>query len=236
MSGPRPLVAWRRSRRIPVVLAGAGISAVLAFHFIMTALYNTPFNPVKRDLDEVIVGYMSPFFSQDWHLFAPDPVDTDSGILVRSKVRSEGGLRVTEWADVTTPHITKIHGERMWPARVDRLPTGVKAQLESWPDPMLQKIRDQKDDEQSDGAKREKGAEDPPLSSAEKSAYENATRFARALATSEAKKRWGNAVEEIQIRVVSNEYPRFSQRHVREAKGKVTYYDLAWMKPVKVTK
>ncbi|MGW0538387.1 DUF5819 family protein [Streptomyces sp. NPDC003032] len=217
-------------------MAAMATTAVLLFHFSMTALYNTPFNPVQKDLSRVITGYMSPQFSQDWHLFAPDPVDADSGILVRAKVRTQDGQDVTGWTDITTPHIAKVHSQRMWPARVDRLPTGVKAQLESWRDPLLEKIRNKnKLDQPKGSAKGGTKAENPPLTVSEKSGRENATRFAQALATSEARRHWGDAVQGIQIRVVSNEYPRFSERHIREVKGKISYYDLDWMKPLKVS-
>jgi hypothetical protein len=227
-------MSWPRSQRLAVVLASIVIAAALFFHFAMTALYNTPFNPVKKDFDDVIGTYMNPHFAQDWHLFAPNPIDVDSGILVRSKIQAEHGLQVTQWVDITTPHITKIHRQRAWPARVDRLPTGVKAQVESWSDPILQELREKNADKLR-GESNKKTVEDPPLTAGEKEAYENAIRYAQALATAEARRRWGSRVQDVQVRIVSNEFPRFSQRHVREAKGKVSYYDLAWMKAVKVS-
>ncbi|MEX2985714.1 DUF5819 family protein [Streptomyces sp. C36] len=210
---------------------------VLAFHFSMTALYNTPFNPIKEKYGEEINSYMSPHFSQDWHLFAPNPVDTDSGVLIRAKKKGPGGsVLVTKWSDVTSPNLKKLYAERLWPSRATRVPSGVVHQLESWQDPELEKLRSKKEDSANgtgSKAQERKGSE-PPLSQAEEKARDEAIRFTQGFAGTEAEKRWGKDIEYVQVRIVRNEYPRFSQRYSRETKGKVSYYDLAWMKPGKV--
>ncbi|WP_156727315.1 DUF5819 family protein [Streptomyces apocyni] len=205
----------------------------------MTALYNTPFNPVREKYDEQIHSYMSPYFGQDWHLFAPEPVAEDSGILVRAqKVRADGSLVTTKWADVTTPHISKLQQQRFWPSRVQRLPTGVRQQLDSWRDPQLEELRAKNllPDPRPDSPESKKHKKlNPPLTPAEHDARATALRYAQALASAEATQLWGNDIRSIQVRVVSNEFPRFSERYTRDSKGKISYYDLDWMKPLKVT-
>jgi Family of unknown function (DUF5819) len=228
---------WSRARRSVLVTAGAMMTLALAFHFSMTALYNTPFNPIKEKYGKEIDSYMVPYFGQDWHLFAPNPVDTDSGVLVRAKKKGpDGSIVVTKWSDVTSPNFKKLYAERFWPSRATRVASGVHQQLESWQDPELEKLRSKKKDRSNgSGSKaQERKDSDPPLSPAEEEARDQAIRFTQAFASAEAVKLWGKDVEYVQVRIARNEFPRFSQRYAREAKGKVSYYDLAWMKPVKV--
>jgi hypothetical protein len=68
---------------------------------------------------------MTPYFAQDWKLFAPDPVDANSGVLVRAKVvNASGQERVTPWLDVTSPEFAKMRGH-VFPSRISRLSIGV---------------------------------------------------------------------------------------------------------------
>ncbi|MEV0373146.1 DUF5819 family protein [Streptomyces sp. NPDC050636] len=204
----------------------------------MTALYEMPLNPVKEKYGEEITSYMLPYFGQDWHLFAPDPIDRDNGVLVRAKMRQpDGSTTTTEWTDVTSPVQQKLYGERFWPSREFRVAAGVPQLLESWRDPELEKMRKKNQGTETPGKgtrSDKKGSENPPLSQSEKDSRDEAIRFAQSFASAQASKLWGADVEYVQVRIVSNEFPRFSQRYARDAKGKVSYYDLAWMKPVKV--
>jgi hypothetical protein len=232
------LLTWSAGRRSALGLIGVLLAGVLIFHFGVTALHHTPFNPVREKYDDRIHAYMSPYFQQDWHLFAPSPISEDTGFLVRARKTFPDGRRTTTpWADVSTPHITKLHRQRFWPSRVERLTPAVPQQLEGWRDPQLDKLRYEKNppNVKVDGALREENLT-PPLAPHELMGRDNALLYARAVATSEAAARWGDEVDAVQIRVVSNEYPRFSERRNRENKGKITYYDLAWMEPLRVAR
>ncbi|WP_329128272.1 DUF5819 family protein [Streptomyces caniferus] len=204
----------------------------------MTALYEMPLNPIKEKYGKEITSYMLPYFGQDWHLFAPDPIDRDNGVLVRvKKRRPDGSMATTAWTDVTSPAQQQLYGERLWPSREFRVGAGVPQLLDSWRDPDLEKLRkkDQDTKPPEKGARKDKkGGENPPLSQGEKDSRDEAIRFAQSFGSAQARKLWGSDVEYVQVRIVSNEFPRFSQRYARDAKGKVSYYDLAWMKPVKV--
>ncbi|MFJ4094125.1 DUF5819 family protein [Kitasatospora sp. NPDC089913] len=227
-----------------LVAAGALLAAAaLGLHFTATALYNTPFNPVRESLAGPLDAYMSPLFAQDWHLFAPNPISEDSGLLVRATVVDGNGESVTTpWADVTTPHLDKLHQERFWPSRVDRLPLAVRQQLDGWHDQLLDRLR-------ADNLRNRPAPEtgdtgtstgpdhspDPPLTPGEIQARDAALNFAAAVAGDEARRLWGENVRMVQARIATNEYPRFSDRRVRTGKGVVTYYDLDWTVPPKVT-
>ncbi|WP_261954911.1 DUF5819 family protein [Streptomyces nigrescens] len=233
-----PLAQWSRTRRRILLAVGAVIPLALSLHFGMTALYEMPFNPVKEKYGEEITSYMLPYFVQDWHLFAPDPIDRDNGVLVRAKKRQpDGSVITTKWTDVTSPSLQQLYGERLWPSRGFRVTSGLPQLLETWRDPELEKMRkkNQVADTPGKGVRKgKKEVENPPLSQGEKDSRDAAIRFAQSFATAQAGKLWGSDIEYVQVRIVTNIFPRFSQRYARDAKGKVSYYDLAWMKPVKV--
>ncbi|MEJ8655471.1 MULTISPECIES: DUF5819 family protein [Streptomyces] len=218
-------------RRITLYVIAVLSVAFVAFHFGMTALHHMPFNPIREKHDDKIRAYMTPYFQQDWHLFAPDPVAEDSGFLVRVKrVTPNGSLETTQWADVTTPHIDKLQGQRFWPSRVERLAPAVRQRIEGWRDPELDELR------HKNQLKSQKKDPDPPLAPGELAGRDSALLYARGVASSEAKALWGDDIHSVQIRIVVNQFPRFSERTERDNKGKVTYYDLAWMKPLKVSR
>src|SRR5262245_53866178 len=64
-------------RLVPGVLV-----MVLSFHFGMTMVYLMPLNPIVLRAAPVVDGYMVPWFVQDWHLFAPNPINETHMLLV----------------------------------------------------------------------------------------------------------------------------------------------------------
>lgn len=209
-----------RVHRLVLGVTAITASLVLAFHFGMTALYNVPLNPVKQKFDGLNRAYMDPYFSQDWHLFAPDPIVENQGVLVRAEVRVGGGSeRLTKWLDITTPDYLILYGQHFWPSRMARVSAGALQQVEQWRDPTLQKT-----------------PKNPPPTKEELAKRAEALRLMQAVASAAAKRRWGATVTRVQVRIVHNEFPRFSRRSVRDVKGKVTYYDLDWMDAVEVSR
>ncbi|WP_447032684.1 DUF5819 family protein [Streptomyces hypolithicus] len=180
---------------------------------------------------------MTPYFQQDWHLFAPEPVTEDSGFLIRAK-RSlpDGAVATTRWVDVTTPHIDKLHRQRFWPSRVERLAPAVRQRLEGWRDPQLDELRREKPPVKGTENAAAKAELVPPLAPSELEGRDSALLYVRALASTEATALWGEGFRSVQVRIVINKYPRFSEREVRANRGKVSYYDLAWMKPLRVAR
>lgn len=57
------------------------IASVAVFHFANTSLYNMPKNVISTlyTFDKV---YISGFLSQEWGMFAPNPMDRDTNLLV----------------------------------------------------------------------------------------------------------------------------------------------------------
>lgn len=59
------------------------VAAILVFHFLMTAVYLSPPNLLKRDLGRLAWRYMSPLFYQNWHLFSPNPGISSTKLAIR---------------------------------------------------------------------------------------------------------------------------------------------------------
>lgn len=72
------------------------IAATLAFHFLMTAVYLSPPNLLKRDLGRFAWRYMSPLFYQNWQLFSPNPGISSTKLAIRC---SSPGTGWGEWQD-----------------------------------------------------------------------------------------------------------------------------------------
>ena len=76
-------------------------SAIVGFHLLAVTLDALPTNPVSQAFARQ-VGYLSPFFGQNWRLFAPNPIDEDRNLLVQGAyVDDRGSVRTTPWVDWT---------------------------------------------------------------------------------------------------------------------------------------
>ena len=99
------------AQRLIVWFAAAVCTALLATYFISTFLYLTPPNPIKARHLAAILRIELPFFSQNWHLFAPNPVRTNQILAGRCRA----GAYVTPWKDLTTPLVAGHHRNRLSP-------------------------------------------------------------------------------------------------------------------------
>jgi Family of unknown function (DUF5819) len=117
-------VSARRAYAI-IALTCLVSGAVLAWHFSMTFLYVAPRNPIYDRLDKVVNAYMVPYFTQNWQLFGPDPLEEDRSVLVRAKVIDTSNQeQVTPWLDVTSAEFAEVKGH-LFPGRISRFSIGV---------------------------------------------------------------------------------------------------------------
>ena len=63
-------------------------SAALVMHFAVLELFNLPTNPIQLPIRDRIIGYVNPYFFQNWNFFSPHPVDRSEG-LIASDLRAE---------------------------------------------------------------------------------------------------------------------------------------------------
>jgi hypothetical protein len=228
-----------------LVCIAAGLAAAMAMHFLATALFVAPLNPIKLEWGDEIACYMTPYFEQNWSLFAPNPISEERGMLVRARVTDvDGTIRTTPFADITNPAIEAVHGNRVFPSRHARLvSSGI--QMLSWEDPVIERYRqtlrkrqeaqlEQPPPERAAGPTPAEPSPDgtspvePPLTPPEQRYRARTERFLQTLASAESVRRWGPEVVAVQVRLVRHEFPRFSERR-SERTGLVTYEDLVWM-------
>ncbi len=114
------------------ILAGLPLllSALMVWHFSIVLLHVLPFNPLTNKYRNVVEAYVNPFFTQNWHLFAPDPVSHTKTIYIQARVKGpDGKLVESDWVDITTPLITANWEERLSPVnRVMRFGVGAFSQ------------------------------------------------------------------------------------------------------------
>jgi hypothetical protein len=81
----------------------------LFVHFALTIAYVMPFNPAQAETQPLLSATIGSFFSQNWRLFAPDPVGGDMALLARCMTPAEMTTTTPDklpphgWHDVSTP-------------------------------------------------------------------------------------------------------------------------------------
>ena len=89
----------------PVELALAATSALIlaavVVHVALVFLYVAPANTVSRRYQSQINAWVSPYFEQDWRLFAPDPQSVRQQVWARTETTAPSGTQVGEWIDLT---------------------------------------------------------------------------------------------------------------------------------------
>lgn len=111
----------RRARYVAVTIV---LVCWLATHYALVGWSLLPANAIGILHGDVIRPYIEPFFSQNWHMFAPDPPLTNESFVIQLNVgaRAESDTWVTEWVDVTTLLLKKGASNPLSPA-VPRLRT-----------------------------------------------------------------------------------------------------------------
>jgi len=95
------------------------MSGLSAMYVANTFLYLSPPNPLTLKLWPLIRTIQEPFFVQNWHLFAPNPVRTNLVLTVRCRI----GDKVTPWRDPMTPLLARHHRSRLSPmGKMIRIP------------------------------------------------------------------------------------------------------------------
>jgi hypothetical protein len=220
-----------RHRRIQraALLAGA---ALLGAHFFLAAFSQAPLSPAKIRLHGLISGYLEPYFTQNWSLFAPNPTKDDEGIIARAKC-SDGS--VTDFYDVTGPLIKETQEDRFFPSRTVRLVSNGINQLND-SDDLLLRLRQKEEEKNTEDSPAKDGKRDHviPLTPYEKSQHEDAERSLSRFSLTRMHDVCpdGTGPAAVQVRMYIKTLPPWSQRKNSEAKSKVDLYDLPWKKAV----
>lgn len=91
----------------------AGCCLVLgAYHISSTVLFLSPSSPLKAAVPSYFYQYIPKFFSQDWHLFSPDPSIVTKKLLVRC---SDKDKKWSPWFDPMTRLLEKAYSNPIGP-------------------------------------------------------------------------------------------------------------------------
>jgi hypothetical protein len=91
-----PSRAWSRAL---VGAAALVIAALVAAQLAATFLYNAPSNVVSKRYAAQISWWMNPLLTQNWQLFAPNPISENVTVDARASVGD--GAAVTPWLDLS---------------------------------------------------------------------------------------------------------------------------------------
>lgn len=218
--------------RPPVVLAVVAVGVVVALHAAMTFLLVAPKGALSVDSGPLVHRWSTPLFTQNWQLFAPDPVSDDRGLLARA---SDG-----PFTDLTTPELDGIEGHLV-PARTTRLSTGAIRALQQDVH-VLDYFSGARADgtcppRRTDGDLRAEAkltgtavldrvdrlATDPCVPAGLRAAYRTDRAYAVRLALSALPV----GSSRVQLRLVTYHFPRFDQRQQRSS-GQVSSVTFPW--------
>jgi hypothetical protein len=213
--------------RLTLALLPALLASALALHFALTLAYLTPLNPLKLAFHQSVSAYMQPFFVQNWHLFAPDPVRETHVLTVACRLRQpDGTLTETGWVDVSSPFRRARQANRFTPAdRMDRPQASAMHTLVSRDETLLLLQKHRRDDEP-----------DPAfdllleeLGRGESRQREEALTLINRIASAHCDYLHGpGRTTDVRPRIVVLRFPRFSERHRPDADGQLTYHLLDW--------
>jgi hypothetical protein len=224
-----PKVQIRMTRfwqRLVVVTVLASLSGMLVFHFLVLVIYNAPPNPVKIKHLRFIELYLNPFFTQDWHLFSPTPINYDVILLIKSRMRDKltGELVESDWIDITTPIIEQLHKNRFSPLGT-LIHIHVKSVFQRMLSPHYGEIVRRLCEEEPEN----------PICKGKSPDFKARNSFADQvtvrIASAHALKLYGIGYEihEVKFRIILNKFPRFSKRHEINQEGEVSYTDSDWI-------
>ena len=214
-----------RLSRITVTVFPALLTLVLMFHFLMTLAYLTPLNPIKLYFQQANLAYMQPFFLQNWQLFAPNPVRDTRVLMVSCRIRdTDGTMTTTEWSDISTPLREASYDNRLVPAdRLERLQTGATRIIFGQDEILveLQEHRSEADDEFNKMIDE--------LAQEDEENRQAAIVVLNRIGSAQCDRLYGeDRTEEVRIRVALLEFPRFSQRHLPNEEGELSYVLFDW--------
>lgn len=200
--------------------------AVLCLHFGMTLVYLMPLNPIALRIAPVVQRYMVPWFAQDWHLFAPNPINETRMLLVSCRLRQTNGTTVeTAWVDVSTPLWDAQARQRFsaaaWLGRIQ------SHAVELYFDPSELLIALERHRTVDDSAVNHLA---DTIRSVQSMRRALATRVLARLGAAYCD-RWYGAGQTVATRVglLVLRFPRFSQRQLPDSDGQLRFYPFAWM-------
>ncbi|MFC7303031.1 DUF5819 family protein [Streptomyces monticola] len=98
------------ARSLVAAVAAVVAVAVLA-HLAVLLVFNAPRNAISARHGDTINAYVHPELSQNWKVFAPNPMRRNLDLLGRAEVRGpDGAVTTTRWRDLTAEDLDALRG------------------------------------------------------------------------------------------------------------------------------
>jgi len=168
---------------------------------------------------------MSPFFDQNWELFAPDPVSRDTGLLVRG---TADGKELGGFVDLSTAMLErKLHN--LVPDNLHYTVSSASHNLLSARQDLIRSdaVLAEFPEAADSGLFLDKDLLDAGPE-ALRTAYKRTVDAVVQLAIDGVRSESGVTPDAVQVRVVTHEFPRWSER-ADAGVGEVAYSDTPWL-------
>ncbi|MFG2332989.1 DUF5819 family protein [Streptomyces sp. NPDC048604] len=110
-SAADPAPAEPRFARLIVAAAAVAVVLAVVVHAGMIFFHVAPKNAVSTRHKSTIDAYMFPELAQNWGVFAPNPLFTNTRVMARAEVPAAGGgTAVTQWVDMTAYDLRTLRG------------------------------------------------------------------------------------------------------------------------------
>lgn len=200
----------------------------LFMHFIITVVYVMPLSPIKMLASPVVTAYIQPLFTQNWHLFAPDPIDESRILTVACKTKDTSDLvqpsQTTEWHDVSTLLRKQFQRNRISAAeRLNRVQS-TSIQVTMGMDDLVLQLARKRTPHESDY----NTALDKMLVLEQENRKQARVVLYRVASWACGQLYAGDEVSEVRYRIVTHRFPRFSQRMKPDTEGEITAVEFEW--------
>ncbi|MFE9797491.1 DUF5819 family protein [Streptomyces goshikiensis] len=203
---------YRTTRRAALLIGGA----LLGVHMIIAALSQAPLSPAKLVYGDAVTEYLDPYFSQNWMLFAPQPMSDSRGIVARVTCRNGS---VSEFYDVSAAALEKVQGSRFFPSRDVRLVSSNIQNLTSTEE-VLRRVRQKQTNDKKPAL--------PPIPY-EKATEAESVKYLSRYAYDHMPSACEGQPVKVQVRMYVHELPPWSKRRDPDAEGRVLTKDFDWL-------
>lgn len=163
-----------------------------------------------------VSDHLEPYFTQNWNLFAPDPVSEERGVLARVKCDTD---RVSRYVDISSEAIRDVQGSRLFPSRESRIVSnGILERFRT--DEVVDRLRENK-----------RGLETVQrIRDDEKRSQDNAELvLARYAGLKIPCAQNGERPKAVQLRYVFHKFPGWSERNNLQKTGTISQFESKWI-------
>jgi len=110
-------ISYPSPSRVIWWLSACIFAMIFTLHFGVIIASNLPNSPLTYRFERLIRVYTSPYSSQRWTFFAPQPIQHSITLIARARARDAAtGLEtITPWEDISTPLIDDVRRSRLSP-------------------------------------------------------------------------------------------------------------------------